>query len=108
MYPNRIGFGAFGGLVIECLEICHDDGSVAYVEFVVEGETMNYKALIAWLVPRHPTIAKLLKALGREKFLKSVLDWNPADSRTRGSFYRFLARRADFEGWDDQPEMEYY
>jgi hypothetical protein len=110
MYPNRIGFAVFGDLKIECLEVCEDDGTVFGQRFLIQGQRhyMSYLELLQWLVPRHPTIAKLLGALGRERFLREVLSWDPSDQDTKHAFYRYLAKVADSEGWDDQPEMEYY
>lgn len=108
MYPNRIGFAVFGELVIECLEIYDDDGGFLDLEFRVDARYMTYNKLCEWLIPNYPTIARLLRALGREKFVQSVLDWDLSDDKTKPAFYRYAARVADLEGWDDQPEMEYY
>lgn len=104
MYPNRIGFAVFGDLEIECLEIFDDLGKPSSFEFKVQGQYHSFASLCNFLRGQHPSIAKLLVALGREKFLNSVLEWNPADQATRDSFYNYLASVVNQSGkWDDQP-----
>ena len=104
MYPNRIGFAVFGDLEIECLEIFTDNGELNSFEFRIGGQYYSFTNLCRGLNRNYPTISRLLIALGREKFLTSVLEWNPADEATRDSFYYYLADVANQSfDWDDQP-----
>lgn len=104
MYPNRIGFAVFGDLEIECLEIFNDDGAFNSHEFKSEGSYYSFSDLCDSLRESYPSIAKLLRALGREKFIGAVLEWNPADQATKDSFYKYLAKVANSQGdWDDHP-----
>jgi hypothetical protein len=105
MYPNKIGFADFGVLKIECLEIFEGDCFQRY-SFRIDGQYLDFADLCNLLNQQYPTIAKLLQTLGREKFLNSVLIWDPSDAQTKKSFYCFLADQLNEEGsWalDDQP-----
>lgn len=104
MFPNRVGFAVFGNLKIECLEIFDDQGKLHSYQFKVNGQYLGFSALCDLLRSEYPSIAKLLTALGQNKFLDSVLDWEPSNPEVRDAFYCFIGRVAAIEDeWEDHP-----
>jgi hypothetical protein len=102
MYPEQIGIADFGAVVIKCFQVHESDtGKFSHYSFKFQGVTSTYAEICLMLKNDYPTIASLLITLGREKFLESVLEWDPSKASTKTNFYEFLADELNRTGtWD--------
>ena len=106
MYPDQIGYADFGVVTIECLKIHNDNGEFDHYSFGYNNKLQSYAEVCLAINNDYPTIASLLIALGREKFLNAVLEWDPSKQSTKDGFYGYLAYRLNEDNsWDkdDQP-----
>lgn len=108
MYPDEIGIANFGVVVIQCFKVNDDDGKFSHYSFKYQGEENTYTQICKTLKQNYPDIASLLEALGREKFLKSVLEWDPSKESTRTAFYSYLADQINKQNsWDKDDQVRW-
>ena len=109
MYLEKCGTADFGVVKIECIEVSNDEGEFDHYELKYEGKKQKYSDICISINKKYPVIASLLIALGRDKFLESVLEWDPSKASTREAFYKFASDRLnETNNWDKEDRAEYW